>query len=264
MLQEQFIFPGHSTQGIKDAQVKPADGSELVPLKTAQGDSIYVLFGKAMNPDGSPRTDSASRPTIIFFYGNAMCLAWSLDICHDWQKVGANVLAVEYPGYGMSSGKPSEAAFYSAADAAYDYVVSRGDIDRNKIIPVGLSLGTGVAVDLASRKPVAGLALLAPFTSVDELAQHLMPLLPTSLILKHHFRSEQKISEMKIPILIVHGNHDSLIPNEMSHRLAAAAKNAQVTTLFVDSDHNDLFQEAGEQIDQAMAQLVQRVAESPQ
>ena len=264
MFQEQIIFPGQSTQGIKDAQVKPPRTTELVPLKTSRGDPIYVLFGKALNADDSLRTDGNSRPTIIFFYGNAMCLAWSLDIGHEWQKAGANVLIVEYPGYGMSGGKPSEAAFYSAADAAYDYVLSRSDIDAGKIIPAGLSLGTGVAVDLASRKPVAGLALLAPFTSMDELAQRLVPFAPTSLILKHHFRSMDKIATLHTPILIIHGNRDRLIPTEMSHRLAAAAKQAQVTTLFVETDHNDLFELAGDQIDAAMIQLIERVAESHQ
>lgn len=264
MVQEKFIFPGHDTQGQNDARVQAKSGEELVPLKTAQGDPIYVLFGQAMNPDGSIRADGGSRPTILFFYGNAMCLNWSLDICRDWRKAGANVLAVEYPGYGMSGGYPGESAFYSAADAAYDYLMTRGDIDKTRIIPAGLSLGTGVAVDLASRKPVAGLALLAPFTSMDELARHIMPWVPTSLILKHHFRSQQKIENLTIPILIVHGNHDRLIPTEMSHRLAASASKARITTLFIDTDHNDMFELAGPQIDQAISQLVERIAESKQ
>jgi pimeloyl-ACP methyl ester carboxylesterase len=251
MLQEWLIFPGHASQGKKYALVNPPMDSELVPLKTSTGDQIYVLFCQNHTP---------GRPTLIFFYGNAMSLADAVGFCEGWRKLGANVLGVEYPGYGMSSGKPSEKAFYAAADAAYDYAVSRNDIDKTKIIPVGLSLGSGVAVDLASRKPVAGLMLFAAYTSLDDVAHKQLPWLPTSLILRHHFNSLQKIADLKIPILIAHGTHDSIIPTEMSHRLVAAATNAQVTSLFVDSDHNDLFELAGKQLDAAMAKFIEQIA----
>jgi uncharacterized protein len=259
MFQEWLIFPGQSTQGRRDAMIPPMRDGELVQLDTAHGDRIAILFGKAMTAKGAIREDCAARPTIIFFYGNAMCLADAVDFCLEWRKLGANVVGVEYPGYGMSTGKAGEQAFYAAGDAAYDYLLARSDIDRTKIIPTGLSIGTGVAIDLASRKPVAALALFAPYTSLDDLARHSFGWLPTSKILRHHFRNDQKIGSLQVPILIVHGSRDRIIPAEMSSRLAKSATKAQVTTMFVDTDHNDLFELAGDELNAAMHTLIERV-----
>jgi len=256
--QESVIFPGHALQGDREAAIHPAAGDELATLTTSLNDRIVVFFGKAMTHDGAILSDSASRPTILFFYGNATILAYCLDLCQTWRHMGANVLGVEYPGYGLSSGKPSEQAFYAAADAAYDYLLSRNDIDKTKIVPAGLSLGSGVAVDLASRKSVAGLILFAPYTSLDDLGRTLIPWMPTNLILEHHFLSADKIKSLTIPILIIHGKLDTTIPARMSRELAAAATKAKVTTLFVESGHNDLFVSGQPQVDTAIAEFIER------
>jgi pimeloyl-ACP methyl ester carboxylesterase len=260
MLQERLIFPGHTSQGQKYAVIQPSTQRELIPLTTSMGDHIYVLFSKATRPNGLPHADAAARPTIIFFYGNAMCLSDAIGFAHGWQKIGANVLVIEYPGYGMSSGKPGEKPFYAAADAAYDYLLTRPDIDKNKIISAGLSIGCGVAVDLASRKPVAGLALFAPFTSLDDIARITLPWFPTRLLLRHHFNNLKKIADLDMPILIAHGTYDTIIPVEMSYRLAHAAAKAQVKTAYVKTDHNDLFDTAGDKLGKSMANFVNQIA----
>jgi pimeloyl-ACP methyl ester carboxylesterase len=252
MLQEWLIFPGQGTQGRAEAQFTVPSDSELLYVTSSNGDRVAILLMKAS-------TDSATRPTIIFFYGNAMCLADAVDFCRAWRKLGANVVGVEYPGYGLSSGKPGEQPFYAAAAAVYDHLVQRGDIDMSRLIPTGLSIGTGVAIELASRKRVAALALFAPYTSLDDLARHAMPFLPTSAILKHHFRNEQKIKSLDLPILIVHGRRDSIIPHRMSDQLARAAVKARVTRLDVETDHNDLFEIAGDELNGAMSKLIAEV-----
>ncbi|WP_428938055.1 alpha/beta hydrolase [Fontivita pretiosa] len=265
LLQDWLIFPGHATQGQKHAMVTASRDSELITLTTSLGDRIVVHFGPALVPTGlSIRPDASSRPTLIFFYGNAMCLADAIGITRDWRKLGANVLEVEYPGYGMSSGKPGEQSFYAAADAAYDYLLTRGDIDRTKIVPVGLSLGSGPAVELATRRPVAALVLLAAYTSLDDMAARTVPFLPTSRLLKHHFRNEQKIRSLAIPILIIHGIDDRIVPHDMSDRLAKAAVNATVTRLDLPTDHNDLFELAGDRVNEAMARLLENIRPASQ
>jgi fermentation-respiration switch protein FrsA (DUF1100 family) len=263
LLQEWMIFPGRSTQGQKHALIKPMRDTELVQLTTSLGDRIYVLFGNALETTGlKPRHDAARRPTLIFFYGNGMCLADGLDLLRDWQKLGANVLGVEYPGYGMSSGKPGEKAFNAAADAAYEWLVARPDIDKTKIIPLGLSIGSGPAVDLASRKSVAALVLLAPFTSLDDMARALLPWVPaSSKLLRHHFDNAGKIGNLSIPIFIAHGCRDSIIPCEMSAKLARAATKANVTRIEVECDHNDMFELAGDAINEEMAKVIAEVAD---
>jgi pimeloyl-ACP methyl ester carboxylesterase len=260
MNQEAIIFPGHAMQGTAETRVTPRADSELRPLTTSRGDRIYVEFGPALSPDGSHiLSDAAQRPTFIFFYGNAMCLAGSVELCRDWRALGVNTLAVEYPGYGMSSGEPSEPAFYAAADAAYDYLARRGDVRMNKLISVGLSLGSGVAVDLASPRQVAGLNHFAPFNSIDPMARIAMPLLPVSLIVRHKFRNDQKIRDLKMPILIFHGRHDSIIPCQMSATLAAAATSADVERILFDADHNDLLEVGGPEMDNAMRRFIGRI-----
>jgi pimeloyl-ACP methyl ester carboxylesterase len=256
MFQEWFIFPGQATQGRPEARFTvPTDG-ELLQVTSARGDRVAMLLLK-----GS--ADSASRPTIIFFYGNAMCLADAVDFCREWRKLGANVVGVEYPGYGLSSGKPGEQSFYDAANAVWDHLSQRGDIDMTRIIPTGLSIGSGVAVELASRKPVAAVALFSPYTSLDDLARHAMPILPTGAILKHHFRNHDKIKSLQMPILIVHGRRDNIIPHRMSDQLARAAVKARVTKIDVDTDHNDLFELAGDELNAAMKSLIEQVASAP-
>jgi fermentation-respiration switch protein FrsA (DUF1100 family) len=252
MIQEWLIFPGQATQGQPDAQVSPPPDGELVYVTSARGDRIAVLLLKAPS---EPR----SAPTIIFFYGNAMCVADSLDICLDWRRLGANVVCMEYPGYGLSSGRPGETQFYAASDAVYDYLAQRGDIDMSRLIPTGLSIGTGVAVDLASRKNVAALAMLAPYTSLADLARHAMPILPTGVILKHHFRNEEKIKSLELPILMIHGRNDTIIPHRMSDELARAATKARVTKLDLETDHNDLFMLASKEVNEAMEKLIEEV-----
>lgn len=242
--QDYMIFPGRSTQGARHAQIResPNGNYELIHLTTARGDKTAALFGAALDADGRPRTDAASQPTILFFYGNAMCLADCFGIMDDFRRLGANVMVAEYVGYGMSTGQASEQAFYETADACWEQLQSRRDVDPRKIIAAGWSLGAGVAVDLASRKPVVGLATFSAFTSVKQMARNIVPWLPTSLLLRHRFDNLAKIEQIKVPILIVHGQHDRLIPFSMSDMLFnAATSSPRVKKVNVMSDHNDLF-----------------------
>ena len=154
-LQNSMIFPGRSTQGQRGSIVPPGRNGayELVTLTTRSGTKIVAALGKALSPDGQILPDAASRPTILLFYGNGMCLADAMGWLRDFGKLGANVMIPDYSGYGMSGGKPSETTFYETADACWNYLTSRADIDKSKIVAAGVSIGGAVAIDLASRKP---------------------------------------------------------------------------------------------------------------
>jgi len=153
-LQTSVIFPGHSTQGQPEAQLNPPPGSELIGLRTSRGERIVALFGAALTPEGLPHPSASARPTILFFYGNAMCLSKSMDEFEGFRRLGANVLIPEFVGYGLSEGQPSETGCYETADAAHAYLLTRGDVDRRRIVAAGWSLGAAVALDLASREPI--------------------------------------------------------------------------------------------------------------
>jgi fermentation-respiration switch protein FrsA (DUF1100 family) len=256
LAQTWLIFPGRSTQGKAYAQVEPRKGLELIRMKTALGDDVVALFGAALSPDGSPAPDASACPTVLFFYGNGDCLAANVDLLGELRRRGANVMIPEYAGYGMSGGSPSEAGCYATADAAYDHLASRPDVDPTRIYAAGWSLGSGVAVDLASRRPVAGLVIFSSFTSMVDMGRLLYPWVPVSLLLEHRFESEAKIAKVTCPMLIGHGRQDRAIPFAMSDRLAAAAR-SPVTRIAVDrADHNDLFYVGGRALYDAIGRFV--------
>jgi uncharacterized protein len=110
--QDSFIFPGAATQGQAEATLHAGADSELLELRSKNGTKITALFGKASVGD------SAHALSVIFFYGNGACLAYSTDIFDHFRQLGVNVIIPDYEGYGMSGGRPSEAGCYAAADAA--------------------------------------------------------------------------------------------------------------------------------------------------
>jgi fermentation-respiration switch protein FrsA (DUF1100 family) len=261
-LQTRMIFPGASTQGQPTAEVRPHGGSELVKLTTERGERVIALFGPALTPDGQPDPAAADRPTMIYFYGNAMCLADSTFEFDRFRRLGLNMLIPDYVGYGMSSGSPSEEGCQATADAAYDYLVSSRGVAPKRLISAGWSLGGAVAIDLASRRDLGGLIVFCTFTSGVDMGRRILPFAPVSLLLRHQFDSLRKIAKVRCPILIGHGRLDSIIPFSMGAKLAAAAA-GPVTTLWIDqAEHNDFYDEGGRRIDEAIATFVQQLPPS--
>jgi pimeloyl-ACP methyl ester carboxylesterase len=259
--QTWMIFPGRSSQGEAYARVTPSRGAELVELTTAAGDRVAALFGPALTREGAPREDAASRPTVLFFYGNGDCLAANVELFDDLRRLGANVMIPDYTGYGMSGGEASESGCYATADAAYDHLRARPDVDPERLFVAGWSLGSAVAVDLASRRPVAGLAVFSAFTSMADMGRTLYPFLPISWLLHHRFESEEKIAKVACPTLIGHGRLDRAIPFSMSDRLAAAA-GGPVARFAVDTDHNDFFAAGASAVYGALARFLDPSSDS--
>ena len=258
MLQTSMIFPGAATQGQLLSIVRPDPSRELLELKTPDGERVAAVFGRALTLDGTPQADANTRPTILFFYGNGMCMADALGEFNKLRCLGNNVMLCDYLGYGMSSGKPSEAGCYAAAEAVWEHVTARPDVDKTKIIPFGWSLGSSVAFELASTKPVAGLITCSAFTSMGDMARAVLPLFPTSLLLRHRFENERKLADVKVPMLIMHGTHDSIIPFAMSKRLAQLAGNRATFVPIDRGDHNDVFDVGGEAMFKQIAQFIER------
>lgn len=196
-IQDRLIFPGRATQGTAEARVVPPIGSELVTLKAHRGERVVALFGPALNANGSPRADASSRPTILYFYGNGQSLSQSLSRFSTFRRLGANVMIPDYLGYGLSGGKAGESGCYATADAAYDHLRGRSDIDPSRIVVIGRSLGGAVAIDLSSRRDVAGLVVLCSFTSMAEVVRGKHPYLPVSLLLSHRF--EKRLEDRQGP-----------------------------------------------------------------
>ena len=223
--QAGLILPGRETQGQPCAAVEPPPGAALITLHARGGERLAALFGPALNADGSPRPDAPARPTVLFFYGNVMCLSRTVGIFQRLRKIGANVLVPEYAGFGLSQGEACEAACYATADAAWRHLLSRKDVDPSRVVAAGVSLGGAVAVDLAAREPsVAGLIALVTFTSIPDMARHLHPEVPIWRFIRHKFDSVRKMPRVECPVLIGHSTGDSLVPHWMAEQLAAAAR----------------------------------------
>jgi uncharacterized protein len=245
VIQDWLIFPGHWRQGSATTAITASSDEAVVRLKTADGTPVVGWYGKAWR-DAAPRAGAHARlPTVIYFYGNAMSASDAIDEFHQLRRLGLNVMVAEYAGFGQSGGEPSEVSLYATADAMYDYLLTRDDVDRDRIVPMGWSLGAAVATDLASRRPVAGLAIFSAFTSMPDIAQQMLPWLPARWIVRYRFDNAGKFPGLRCPIFLAHGLHDTIIPHAMSDVLAAAAPKGRLTRLDVDSDHNDLFEIGG-------------------
>jgi hypothetical protein len=240
LFQNVIIFPGAYVHGNDAADVRAAPGREVIELHTPDGHRVAAIFGIGLSDEF--QLARGPRPTILYLYGNGDYIKTSLGPFNEFRQLGANVMIPEFIGYPMSGGKPSEAGFYATAEAAYQYLLERPEVDPKQIVIVGRSLGCGPAIDLASRKPVEGLATFSAFTTMDEMARKIMPWFPTGLFLHSHFNNLQKISAVKCPIFLAHGTDDDFVPFSMMGRLVEAAKAPVVVYPILRANHNNIFQ----------------------
>jgi fermentation-respiration switch protein FrsA (DUF1100 family) len=246
-LQGWLILPGRRSQGTAEAAVRPVPGTEMVRLRTADGEPIVALFAPALSEDGRPLPDAARRPTLLLFYGTGSWLSSFLPRVERLRRLGVNVLTPEYVGYGLSGGSASEAGCYATADAAYAHLLTRKDVDPQRIIIAGFSLGGAVAIDLASRKPASGLVTFSTFTTMTDMAYRQQPYVPCSLLLQQRFESVRKIRQVRCPILLIHGASDGFIPISMMRRLARAATVPVTQVAVPGADHESLFSVGGDE-----------------
>jgi uncharacterized protein len=217
----------HPTHSVGDRTL-PAPIQD-VELRTATGLNIHARW--CPHP--------GARGAILYCHGNAGELGHrALAVRELWEALGESVLIFDYPGYGRSEGRPSEAGCYAAAGAAYDWLVQSQGIAPERIVLYGESLGGGVAVDLASRRPHRALVLVKTFTSVADVAEAHCPWLPLRWLVTNRFDNLAKIGRCAGPKIIAQADADRLVPFIHGRRLLDAAGPATFYTL-EKSDHND-------------------------
>ena len=138
---------------------------------------------------------------------------------------GTGLVALSYRGYGGSTGRPSETGLISDAAAAYDFAIAR--YPAKHIVLWGESLGTGVAIALAAEREVGGLILDAPFTSIADVGAAAYPFAPVRWFIKDAFHSDERVVRVKVPLLVLHGERDSIVPIRLGERLFALASRAE-------------------------------------
>jgi len=220
------------------------DSRQILKLATTKGDSI-AAFHLPAKPD---------FPTLLYTHGNAEDLGDVSGLAEVWENEGFGVLAYDFPGYGLSSGKPLEATCEAAIDASWDYLTKTKGIAPSKIVIVGRSVGGGPSVWLAERKTPAGLILLSPFTSAFAVRIPI-PILPCD-----RFPNLRRIPQVKCPLLVIHGEDDSLISPSHGRKLVEAATVADKRFLGIPgAGHNDLFEVGDEIIGPAIRDFAVRV-----
>jgi uncharacterized protein len=180
------------------------------------------------------------RPTIVHFHGNGQLLDDVAPLIALLAEERLGVLAVEYPGYGLDAAYvASEESTYAFADAALRHLQGSLAVPPSSIVLMGQSLGTGVATEMAARNHGSRLILISPFTSIDDLFRRFMPIWPAWGI-DDHFDNAAKAPGIRMPVLIITGLKDTLVPPTMTVELARRFPNA--ATLWMRSGHhNDLF-----------------------
>ncbi len=186
-----------------------------------------------------------SKDWLVYFHGQGQDVSHYLSVTTQLAGLGYNVLTLDYRGYGQSEGVPSETGLYADALSAYDYLLARG-VQPENIVLYGYSLGTGVAVDLASKVAVGAVVLEAAYTSLDAVAKSLYRVLPSGL-LRNRFESDVKIGAVAAPTLFIHATDDRLIPVRQGRTLFELSR-AEKAFLEMGGGHAALFGRAQPQV----------------
>jgi fermentation-respiration switch protein FrsA (DUF1100 family) len=238
LFQERLAFPAPRAS-VPDPRRVGVEHGERVALVSTDGTRLagWYLVPKAVVA-GQP------SPGLLWFYGNGENVATIWPVVRDFQPPGTAVLVVDYPGYGGSEGRTTEAGLYATADAAYAALVARPGIDPRRIYVYGRSLGSVVATHTAANHPAAGLILESPFTSAAAMARHLYKLLPRfSLALR--FDNLANVRRIHCPALVFHGDADRLVPTAMGLAVAAAAAGGAEVVLIHGAGHNETYAVGG-------------------
>ncbi len=204
---------------------------DFTSLSIATTDNIKIQgWYKAAKP---------GYPTIIYFHGNAGNLAHRAEYFSILRDAGFGVLGIDYRGYGASEGTPSEAGFYNDGRAAISYALKELSIPENKIIIYGESIGTGVAVQMATEYKLAALILQSPFMSMASAASFHYPWLPVNLLLEDRFDSASKIAAVHMPLLLLHGTDDTVVPISDGKGLFVLANEPKKSIYFANTGHNN-------------------------
>ena len=221
-LSRRLIFPA-----------PPARPFPLLPgidrIDRCGAEDVRCLYAKA----------PAGGPTLVFFHGNGEQVADFVPELARWRAGGVGVLAVEYPGYGGAPGSPSEASLFRAARAAVAHLHGTLGVPVEQTVLFGRSLGTGVATQLASEGAGQRLLLVSPFTSLAEVGQRTFPFLPVRWLLRDRFDSAALAPRVQLPVLILHGTRDEVVPFALGQALAGRFPQA-VFQPVPGAGHNDI------------------------
>lgn len=197
---------------------RPAFPYQQIDIRRTDGAVRYAWLMKQ-------EASAGVRPWVLFLHGNAATIASRLNISHyeRLRALGVSVMAPEYGGFGGLPGPPSERGLEADARAAYDYLRTQERVPAERIVVYGWSLGSGVAVDLASNVPSGAVILEGAPASLVDIGQQQYPMFPIRLVMRNPFDSILKIGRVRAPLLFLHSPSDTIVPITEGRRLYEAA-----------------------------------------
>ena len=200
-------------------------------------DEVFIPTSNNRNIKGwFHKKNLKKNKTLVFFHGNAGNLEnriYKLNLIKDFE---INFLIVAYRGFSGNKGEPSETGLYEDARSALEWLAKQG-VKEDKIILYGESLGTGVSTEVAQNKKFAGIILESPFTSMVDAGKFYYFYLPVSLLLKDRYETIKKLKNIKIPILVMHGKKDKIVPFHMGKKVFEEANEPKFSYFPEEDDH---------------------------
>lgn len=221
---------------------------EEVSIEVEPGVRIHGWFIKAAKEQ--------ALATVLFSHGNAGNIADRLDRVLRWREIGAEFLLYDYRGYGQSTGSPDEEGTYRDGRAAYDYLVKGRGIDPARLVLMGESLGCAVSIQLAIERKAAGLVVEAPFASIAHMANAIYPFLPLGSFIRTRYENVRKIPQLKMPLFVVQGTQDEVIPVAQGKMVFAAAPEPKQYLAVEGAHHNDVYVVGGEVYRKAVSDFI--------
>lgn len=225
-LARSVLFPG-CPEPFPPAARLPA-GVRLVQTRASDGVAVTGALCTS---------DVPNAPVAVYFHGNGESAAQNLWLAPVLNREGIDVFLAEYRGYGGNAGSPSEEGLYADAEGALAWLAAQG-YGPERVVVIGRSIGTGVAVEMAHRGRGRGLIVVSPFTRIVDLAQLMVGSLGTQFVWDK-FESIAKMPTLRVPVVVLHGTEDELIPYEMGVAIAKAAPDAKLVPIDGGS-HNEL------------------------
>ena len=200
---------------------------EKVNIKTSDNLSLLGWFHKK---------DLKKFKTILYFHGNAGKLENRIHKLNHFKDMDVNFLIIAWRGFSGNEGKPSEKGLYIDGSSAIAWLKSLGLTEKD-IILYGESLGTGVATHMAQDNDYAGLVLETPFTSMTEAAKNFYPYIPVEILLRDKYKNDKKIKNISIPVLVMHGEVDQIVPFWMGKKIYELANQPKYSYFTKYDDH---------------------------
>ncbi|MDH6098122.1 alpha/beta hydrolase [Anabaenopsis sp. FSS-46] len=225
-----------------------------LPVKVRNGKTELIHGWWIPSPEPNPNV-------LLYLHGNAINVGANVGHARRFNQLGFSVLLIDYRGYGLSGGDfPAEQRVYEDASIAWNYLVNEKQILPSKIFIYGHSLGGAIAIDLGLKQPQAGgLIVESSFTSIRDMVDYrnLFWMFPVNLILTQRFESINKVPQLKIPVLFIHGMADTSVPSFMSQKLYHAAPEPKKLLLVPSAEHDNTAIVAGEEYLQWVMSFVQ-------